>query len=434
MKKVVIILIVVFIIVIAIAAVLIIKARMKRVTPVQVEAVERRDISQVVTAFGKLSPQVEVQISSKVIGQIEKLYVEEGDTVQKGDTLVELEKTRYVASVASAEANLRSARSQVDQVNANLAQARETLRKTTAMYEKQLTSEDALIKAQTQVDVLEAQLSSARDGVERAKAALEQARDDLNWTIMLAPVSGVVIVLAAEEGENVITGTMNNPGSAIMTIAQLEAMEAVVEIDEADVVTLSIGQEARIEVDAFPDTFMDGTVSKIANQATIQNIGGQETVANFEVKITVGEPLNGIRPGMSCTAEIAVDKADSVLSVPIQAVVAAKDNEERPTNRENENNNFRKMDEAVFVVEDDIAHQKIVTTGIADDRYIEIKSGVNEGNLIVIGHYSALRNLKDGDKVRIMKEGKYECNCGYSNETASIKFTSSLWTDSVFWL
>ncbi|RKZ30979.1 hypothetical protein DRQ36_03700 [bacterium] len=392
---------------------------------VQVESVERRDISQVVTAFGRLSPQVEVNISSKVIGQIERLFVDEGDTVQKGDTLAELEKTRYLAALSSAEAALRSARSQVAQVEANLSQARENLRKSEKMFEKKLISEDALKEIRTQVEILEAQHASAKDGIERAKATLEETRDDLNRTTITAPVSGVVINVEAQEGENVIMGTMNNPGSVIMTIAQLDAMEAVVDVDEADVVDLAIGQQARIEIDAFTDTFMVGRVSKIANQAKIQNIGGQETVAYFEIRIAVDEPLEGIRPGMSCSAEIEVDKADNVLSVPIQAVVAARE-KEKPPEEEKERpggvkvtiggpprggekkprNDFRKIKEAVFVVENGVAKQRVVTSGIADDRYIEIKEGIEEGDTIVIGHYKALRNLKDGDKVRVLGESR----------------------------
>jgi len=418
MKKVVIILIILFFIAAVIVVGLFLKRRASGATPVLTESVEKRDIVKLVTAFGRLNPEVEVEISSKVIGQIQVLHVDEGDTVAKGDTLVELERNRYEAAVNSANASLRSSISEVARVSANLRQLRGTLSKTTTMFEKGLVSEDALLQAQTQVEVQEALLQSAQNNVERSRGMLDENMDDLARTTIIAPVSGVVISLTAEEGENVITGTMNNIGSVIMTIAQLDAMEAVVEVDEADVVNLLIGQTAKVEVDAFPDTFLTGEVVKIANSARLQNVGGQETVANFEVKISIPDPFAGIRPGMSCSAEIEVDKADSVLSLPIQSVVAAKEPEtlddtakgppgkrvgDPPKGGPARANGKRERQEAVFIVKDDIAHQQIVTTGIADDRYIEAKSGVAEGDIIVTGRYEALRELKDGDRISLIE-------------------------------
>lgn len=406
MKKLIIILVILAVIAALVFGAIYMRRKASGVTQVTTETVQRRDILQVVTAFGSLNPQVEVAISSKVIGQLERLYVEEGDTVAKGDTLVELERNRYRAAVSSAQAALRSARSDVSRVEANLNQAKETLRRSQAMFDKNLISEDALLQAQTQVEVQEAMLESAKNNVDRAQGTLEETQDDLDQTTIIAPVSGVVISLAVEEGENVITGTMNNPGSVIMTIAQLDAMEAVVDVDEADVVSLDIGQKVKVEVDAFADTFLVGEVVKIANSAKLQSVGGQETVANYEVKISVPEPFEGIRPGMSCTAEIEVEKAESVLSVPIQSIVTAreepgKESEEKPSSR---NGMMRKKD-AVFVVKNGVARQRIVETGIADDRYIEIKEGIEEDDNVVTGRYEALRALQDGDHVEEISSG-----------------------------
>ncbi|MGC9315566.1 MAG: efflux RND transporter periplasmic adaptor subunit [bacterium] len=406
MKKLIIILVILAVIAAMVFGAIYMRRKASGVTQVTTETVQRRDILQVVTAFGSLNPQVEVAISSKVIGQIERLYVEEGDTVARGDTLVELERNRYRAAVSSAQAALRSARSDVSRVQANLNQAKETLRRSQAMFDKNLISEDALLQAQTQVEVQEAMLESAKNNVDRAQGTLEETQDDLDQTTIIAPASGVVISLSVEEGENVITGTMNNPGSVIMTIAQLDAMEAVVDVDEADVVSLDIGQKVKVEVDAFADTFLVGEVVKIANSAKLQSVGGQETVANYEVKISVPEPFEGIRPGMSCTAEIEVEKAESVLSVPIQSIVTAreepgKESEEKPSSR---NGMMRKKD-AVFVVKNGAAHQRIVETGIADDRYIEIKEGIEENDKVVTGRYEALRALQDGDHVEEISSG-----------------------------
>ncbi len=417
MKKVIIILLILAVIAVVIVGSIMLKRRASGVTAVTMEPVAKRDIVQIVTAFGRLNPEVNVDISAKVIGQIEVLHVEEGDTIAKGDTLVELEKNRYTAAVSSAQAALRSARSDVSRVRANLKQARETLRKTQTMFDKNLASEDALLQAQTQMEVQEAMLESAINNVDRSKGTLDETLDDLARTTIIAPVHGVVVSLSAEEGENVITGTMNNPASVIMSIAQLDAMEAVVDVDEADVVNVEIGQTARIEVDAFPDTFLIGEVVKIGNTANLQSVGGQETVANFEIKISVPEPFKGIRPGMSCTAEIEVDKVDSALSVPIQCIVAAKETAQsrgkpaeggRSKSPEGgpsgTRNGIPKKKDAVFTVKNGITHQKLVETGIADDRYIEIKSGLQEGEIVVTGRYEALRNLEDGDRVEPIKD------------------------------
>ncbi|MCD6501057.1 efflux RND transporter periplasmic adaptor subunit [bacterium] len=418
MKKGLIIVIILFVfIAIVLLAGIAVKKRSHSAIEVQTEKVAKRDIAQVVTAFGRLSPEVEVDISARVMGQIEKIYVEEGDTVVKGDTLARIERKRYIAALKSARASLSSARAQLDRANVNLGQARDSERKTQSMFDKKLVSEDALTKASIQVELLEAEYISARDGIERAKAALDEAQDNLDQTTLLAPVSGVVVKLYVDTGENVITGTTNVPGSTIMTVAQLDAMEAVVSVDEADVVDLDIGQKARVKVDAFPDTFLVGSVVKIANRATLQNIGGQETVANFEVKIAIADKFDKIRPGMSCSGEIEVAKADSVLAVPIQAVVAAKKKvanipEAAPGTakpkievghrRDVPREKPEKAGEAVFVVKNGIAKQNPVKTGIADDRYIEIKEGLEGGEEVVIGRYKALRELKDGDRVKVI--------------------------------
>jgi HlyD family secretion protein len=424
MKKLIIILLILAVIAVVVVGAVFMKRKASGVTSVTSETVMRRDILQVVTAFGRLNPQVEVSISSKVIGQIEKLHVAEGDTVFKGDTLVELERNRYIAAVSAAQAALRSARSDVSRNEANLRQARENLRKTETMFEKGLTSEDALLQAQTSVEVQEALLESARNNVDRAQGTLEETQDDLDRTTIIAPVSGVVISLSAEEGENVITGTMNNAGSVIMTIAQLDAMEAVVDVDEADVVNVDIGQSVKVRVDAFSDTFLIGEVIRIANSAKLQSVGGSETVANYEIRISVPEPIRGIRPGMSCRAEIEVDKAENAVCVPIQSIVAARQAEsETPSTatvsrqqtgggppgaggpqsgRSSSASASRatRRQDAVFVIEGDVTRQRIVQTGIADDRYIEIKSGLEGGETVVTGRYEALRALQDGDRVQ----------------------------------
>ncbi len=346
---------------------------------VQTDVVRRRTIESSVIAFGRVEPKSDVNISAEVSERIERILVEEGDTVKVGDLLVELNRDRLAAAVNRALA-------QVHQVEANLNRARDNLAKTEKLHSEGVVSDDALLSAQTEVAVLEAQLESAN-------AALNEARDNLAQTIIRSPLDGIVTSIQAEKGEFVIVGTMNNPGSVIMTIAQLTDMQARVDVDEADVVDVCPGQRARIELDAIPDTFFNGTVVQVAHQAKVQSVGGQETRASFDVKIAIENPSPKIRPGMSVTATIITAKHDSTVSIPLSAVVAYHDT---LTNREGE---------GVFVVRDGIARKVRIKTGISDDRFIEVLDGVSEGDVVVSGPFNVLRGLSDGDRVRPIERG-----------------------------
>ena len=345
---------------------------------VEVEHPRRRTIKSTVIAFGRVEPKSDVNISAEVSEKIESLYVDEGDTVHTGDTLVVLNPGRYLAALKGAEAQVR-------QVKANLKKARENLAHTKALYESGAVSKDALLAAQTEVDVLEAQLQSA-------EASLKEAQNDLNHTVILSPMDGIVTKIQAKKGEFVVVGTMNNPGSVIMTIAQLTDLQAKVDVDEADVVDLQIGQPAKIELDAFPDTFFSGRVVQISHQAKVQNLGGEESRATFEVKIAIENPSPQIKPGMSVTATITTAVHDSVLAVPLSSIVAYHDT---LTGKDRE---------GVFVVEGGIARKKPVKTGISDDKFIEIVEGLTPSDLVVVGPFSVLRTLKDGEKVSVSKK------------------------------
>ena len=364
--------------IIAIVAGLAILRKMQGITRI-VEAgkAEKRSIESTVVAFGRVEPKSDVNISSEVTEKIERLYIEEGDTVKSGDMLVLLNQDRYKAALSRAEAS-------VTQVEANLRKARDNLQKVQELRKTGAVSDDGLLASQSEVAVLEAQLQSAR-------AALDEAQNSLSQTIIKSPLDGIVTSLQAEKGEFVIVGTMNNPGSVIMTIAQLTDMQAEVDVDEADVVELEPGQYTKVELDAVPDTFFAGTVVQVAHQAKVQSVGGEETRASFEVHIAIIDPSPKIRPGMSVTATITTAQHDSVLSVPLSAVVAYQDS----------NDSKKAEGEGLFTIRDGIANKVRVRTGISDDKYIEVLEGLTAEEMVVSGPFKVLRELEDGDKVRI---------------------------------
>ncbi len=349
---------------------------------VQVGRILKRTIESTVIAFGRVEPKSDVDISAEVSEKIEKLYVDEGDTVKTGDILVRLNRDRFLAAVNRAQA-------QVHQVEANLKKAQQNLNKVRELKSSGAVSDDALLTAQTEVDVLNAQLQSAQ-------ASLQEAQDNLKQTIIKSPLDGIVTSLKAEDGEFVIVGTMNNPGSIIMTIAQLTDMQTIIDVDEADVVDIVPGQYAKLELDAIPDTFFSGTVIQVAHQAKVQSVGGEETRATFEVKVAIKKPSPKIRPGMSVTTTITTAKHDSVPSAPLSAIVAYHDTIEN------------KEGEGLFIVEDGVAKKILVHTGISDDRFIEITDGAKVGEKIITGPFKMLRELSDGDKVKSIDENRRE--------------------------
>ncbi len=356
--------------------------------PVETALVKPRTIKSTVIAFGRVEPKSDVDISAQVTEKIESLFVVEGDTVEVGDTLVVLAQDRLLAALRQAEANFHSAQSQVRQAEANLRRAQENLRKLRKLHESGAVSDDQLLEAQTEVKVLEAQLAAARNGVEAARAALEEARDNLAKTVITAPIDGVVTSIKANQGEFVVVGTMNNPGSIIMTIAQLSDLLAEVDVDEADIVDVEPGQQALVELDALPDTSFLGRVVQVSHQAKVRSVGGEETRASFEVKIAIQNPSPKIRPGMSVTATITTAQKDSVLAVPLSCVVAYRDS--------------LGEGEGVFVVEGGVARKVRIKTGISDDKYIEVVDGLGLGDRVVTGPFRVLRQLRDGDRVRVL--------------------------------
>jgi HlyD family secretion protein len=374
---------------------------------VEVEKVKKGDITSIVTASGKIQAKRNVKISAYVVSKIIDLPVKDGDAVKKGQLLVQLDPARYKAEVEQAEAQMRMA-------GANLEQAKLVYDRQKQLFEKNLTSQEQSDNAKTSYHAAQAQY-------DQSKAALAQAQDDLSKTTITAPMDGVITELNAEVGEIVMIGTMNNPGTVIMTISDLSEIEAEVEVDETDVANLELGQEAKISIDAYPDTNFKGKVTEIGNTGRISGYGTQEQVTNFLVKVLLLDEVKGIKPGMSASVDITTDSRKGVLNVPIAAVVLRAEKEDTLKTKKGEKSSSnpdslkatdekkkKKEKEGVFVVEKDQAKFEAVKTGISDQQNIEIVSGIKENDQIITGSYKILRNLKDGDKVKIVKKSQLE--------------------------
>jgi HlyD family secretion protein len=369
---------------------------------VRMEAIERRDLEATVTASGNIRARRSVDISSDVSARVASLAVLEGDDVEEGSVLLRLDRTQLEANRSRAEAALSQARAQRAQQDANLAQA---LRNRERMYslwtrDSLLVSRQQVDDAETNLEVAEANAEAARFAVAQADASLAEAEDRLSKTVFRAPISGKVTRLSVEEGETVVVGTMNNPGSLVLTISDLSVVEAVVQVDETDVPKLALGDSARVEIDAFPDRTFNGVVTEIGNSAirppSSQQAGGQQQAIDFEVVITLDPTDALLRPDLSATAEILTDRRGEALAVPIIALTVRQDSTAKP---ERPGEAVPDM-EGVFLVQDGRAAFRRVEVGIAGQEYFEILSGLQEGDTVVAGPYQTIRQLQDGDPVR----------------------------------
>ncbi len=397
------------------------------VQSVQMDKVKKGEIVSEVTATGSIQARTTVKISADVAAKIIELPVEEGDLVKKGDLLVRLDPTRYQAAVGQAEASLASAKAAEKRAEASLLEAEQSHRRNKEMYDGKLISEETYIQVQTNYEVAKANLESAQYNTKQQRAVLEEVKDNFSKTTITSPIDGTVVSLNAEVGEIVMIGTMNNAGTVILTVADLNTIEVEVEVDETDVARVQLDQEARIGVDAFPDTTFKGRVVEVGNAA--RSTGSTtDRVTNFLVKILLTDVVPGIKPGMTATADITTAKQKDILYVPIQAVVMRPekvDTLEKAPEKEPESGVIAaevtsnsgvptgksepKENEGVFKIVDGNAKFVIVKTGISDQQNIEIKEGLALDDQIISGSYKVLRTLEDGAKVKIeatAKEGE----------------------------
>jgi len=376
---------------------------------VEMAEVGYKELTATVTSSGTIHPKRSVDVSTEVMGRVTELAVVEGETVREGDFLLRIDATALEAAVSQNRADLALA-------EASAEKAEQDLRRTRELHDKGLQPVERLEAAQTT-----ARIERAR--VLAASSRLENALDELAKAEVTASMSGVITRLNVEEGESAIMGTLNNPGTVLLVIADLSTMEARVKVDETEVVKVAIGQTAEIEIDAFADSTFSGRVTEIGNSPIYSSSGSSQQAVDFEVKITLEEEIPNIRPGLSAKAEIEVAHRDSALAVPLGAVVVRKWPPEERTSGGRRDRRLRerraavadsaadstraaageverKDTEGVFVVEEGIAGFRPLEIGIAGADDFEVLSGLQEGQTVVTGPFRILRDLKDGDAVK----------------------------------
>jgi len=374
-----------------------------------------RDITRIVSATGKIRPEVEVKISPEVAGEIVEMPVIVGQPVQKGDLLIKIKPNNYIARVKQAEASLSAAQADSFQRKVQMLNDQLDLRRAQELFSKKLLSETEYKAAETKSEVSEASYASSLHQIDVAKSNLDQNEDLLSKCVIYSPMDGVISVLSSEIGERVVA-TGDFAGTEVMRVANFGSMEVRVDVNENDVVNVDIGDTARIKVDAYPGKLLIGTVKRIASTATVKNEGTQQEVTNFEVRIQVTNPAVQLRPGMSASVDIETQTAHHVVVVPIQSVTvrskeSGKTAEQLKEDREKqtgvnlsdlEQQTRKELQRVVFLKERDIVRLAPVQTGIADNNFIEIRSGIQEGDEIVSGSYSAIsKDLKDRSKIKI---------------------------------
>jgi HlyD family secretion protein len=364
---------------------------------VQTEKVLRRTLTQIVTATGKIQPEVQVKINAEVSGEIIELPVREGQRVRKGQILVRIKPDAYQAQYESAQASLEMA-------NASLRKAEADYKRASELFTKKLISD-------SEMDIANANYLNAKAAYDQANAALKQAHDTFSKTTIKAPMTGVISQLISELGERV-SGSTFTQGTEIMTVADLATMEARVDVGENDVVMVSKGDTARIEVDSYPDRKFLGLVSQIANTAKSRGLGTQDEVTNFEVRIRIDSPEDvDFRPGMSMSADIETETKANVLTVPIQSVTVRAPKIEKENEKKDGEAQFDagkkkkeedKLEEVVFTVKDGIAKTIPVKRGISNETYVEVIADGLEGQEVVSGPFKAInRDLVVDSKVKV---------------------------------
>lgn len=427
----------------------------ERATEVEIETVEVRSITQVVTASGKIQPEIEVHISPDVPGEIIELPVKEGDAVRRGMLLARIKPDFYEAQVEQASASVLQAMATEASQRSDLLNAEFEKNKAEILFESQAISESEYLTAKTRYETSNSTLLAAGYSVKISEARLAEAEEQLSKTSIFSPMDGTVSILLVELGERVV-GTSQFAGTEMMRVAKLDRMEIEVDVNENDVVNVSIGDTALVEIDAYPDRAFKGTVTEIANSARVQGGGTQEQITNFPVKIRILDPHNisfetsgaqdivlntevplessetpNFRPGMSGTVDVYTHTIDAAIAVPIQSVTVrdfnklkkdglleddesaeaeGSDTRASNSNPDSKNGSSRKQDEedlrrVVFLMVDEHAKMVEVETGISDDTHIVVLSGVSEGEIVVIGPYRAVsRTLEPDDLLEEKKD------------------------------
>lgn len=387
---------------------------------VEVEPVAKTTVVETVDATGRIQPKMQVNISADVSAKIIRLEVDEGDWVEKGELLLQLDRESYLASVENAQAALQSQLAGASVAEENRNKAVKDFDRAQALFDQKLESQAQLDAAYAAAEAEKAQYRASLNRVDQARASLKQAQDNLSKTTIYAPMAGTISQLNKELGEIALGSQFQE--DVIMVISNLAGMEALVDVDENDIVRVAIGDAATIEVDALPDVVLEGEVTEIANSAK-SSAGDTDQKTEFQVKIAVTEANNALRPGMTASASIVTETREDVLAVPIQSVAVrtAKQLEEnktgkgdKPSKDKTEGTDKKTSQfepdkdgfvEIVWLVENDKAVARQVKTGIQGETHIEIVEGIKEGEQVVTGNFRAIsKDLENGAEV-VIKTG-----------------------------
>ena len=388
---------------------------------IQAETVARRDLTAIVSGSGKIRPYKEVDISSNVMGRITELAVVEGQEVVENSLLLEIDPVPFQSAVEQMNASIASARTQLHLAEEDLAYARQNLDRVEGLFRQDLASRQAYDQALLNATSKERAVQLREQDWSRLEAQMVRARHDLSKVTLTAPIAGVITSLNVEEGETVVTGTMNNAGTVLLTIADLSVVEAEIEIDETDIVSVVLGQAAEVRIDAFPDRVLAAVVTEVG-KSPIRTPGAATGQAiNFKAVVRLTDPLPGARPGLSCTADVTTATRSSAVAVPIQALLlrevevdaegnviefdpAATQNgvdSEKSSNDADEEERVTEEREGAFVLRDGRAVFVAIDIGIAGDRHFEVLSGIAEGDQVITGPFDVVRTLQDGDRVEV---------------------------------
>ncbi len=386
-----------------------ISARDRRLPRVTTARVELQDMVSKVTSNGKIQAEKKVELSALVMGQIVNLAVRNGDRVHKGDFLLQIDRNRAAAEEAGSAAALAGSLAARDSARAALDQAQRDFDRAKKNYEANILSEAEFQRAKSALESARANFEVAQKHVEQSRATLNAFRDTLSKTTVRAPINGIVTDLPVKEGEVTVIGTMNNPGTQLMTISDMSSVEAVLMVDETDVPNVKVGQKAVLSIEAYPDHAFEGVVTAVENSPIarsdpeLQGLITTSDAINFKVRVKVLRPPETIRPGFSVTADVLTGSKSRVLAVPLAAVVIrdSPKGEKTAAGR-------MKTESGVYALRSGKAEFVPVRLGLAGELMVEVVSGLTRGQEIITGPFKTLRTLKDGERVKVEKGKKGE--------------------------
>ena len=397
-------------VVLAFVAMGFIRRKDKDVARVTTAKVEKIDLVAKVTANGKIQARRKVDLSALVMGQIVNLAVKEGDRVQKSQLLLQIDRAQLAAQTAGRASALAAMRSDLLAGRATTEQARFDYERAKRNWEAKILSEAEYQKTKSAYDTAQANLSAIQQRLEESGANLAASRDSLSKTTVSAPIAGVITYLPVKEGEVTVIGTMNNPGTQLLTVSDMSEVEAVMMVDETSVPEVKIGQKANLNIDAYPNRPFEGIVTEVGSSPIAKNdpdllslTQGSEAI-NFKVKIRVVNPPDTIQPGFSVTADILTGRKEGATAIPIQALVV-RDVPKKDGKPVTSAAGRPQTEEGVYLVKNQKLAFEKVETGLAGELMIEVKKGPRVGAEIVTGPFKVLRQVKEGDKVIVEKEG-----------------------------